>query len=182
MEGGVGGIDEEIIHIDNEPSFGNHIAEGVVHETLEGGGGVSKSEEHHGWFEKSFMGDEGCFPLVTVFDPYIVVSPSDVKFSEDLSISQLIHKVGDEGKGVGVADGVLVDVMVVLAGAESAILFFNKEEGGGLGGIGWADLSRGEVFVQEVLSGFVFVQGEGIYLSDLRGEGVVKIDLMVIGS
>ena len=86
VEGGVGGIDEEIIHVDNEPSFGNHIAKGVIHETLEGGGGVGKSEEHHCAFEKSFMGNEGCFPFVTVLDSYIVVPPPDVELSEDFSV------------------------------------------------------------------------------------------------
>ena len=86
VEGGVGGVDEEIIHVDNEPSFGNHVTEGVVHEALESGGGVGKSEEHHGRFEKSFVGNEGCFPLVTVLDSYVVVSPPDVELSEDLSI------------------------------------------------------------------------------------------------
>ena len=86
MEGGVGGVDEEIIHVDNEPSFGNHITEGVVHKTLESGGGVGKSEEHHSGFEKSFVGNKGCFPLVTVLDSYIVVSPPDVEFGEDLRI------------------------------------------------------------------------------------------------
>ena len=87
MEGGVGGIDEKIIHIDNKPSFGNHIAEGVVHETLEGGGGVGESEEHHSWLEEPLMGNEGCFPLVTVLDSYVVVPPSDVELSKDLSVS-----------------------------------------------------------------------------------------------
>ena len=86
MEGGVGRIDEEIVHVDDEPSFGNHITEGVVHETLEGGGGVGEPEEHHGRFEQSLVSNKGCFPLVTVFDSYIVVSPPDVKLSEDLSI------------------------------------------------------------------------------------------------
>ena len=87
MEGGVGGVDEEIIHVDNEPTFGNHVAEGVVHEMLECGGGVGKSEEHYGGFEKSFVGNKGCFPLVTVLDSHIVVSPPDVELSEDLSVS-----------------------------------------------------------------------------------------------
>ena len=87
MEGGVGGIDEEIIHIDDEPSFGNHVTERVVHETLEGGGRVGKPEEHHGRFEKSFMGDKGCFPLVTVFDLHVVIPPPNVELGEDLGIS-----------------------------------------------------------------------------------------------
>ena len=72
VEGIVGGVDEEIVHVDNEPSFSNHIAEGVVHESLEGCGGVGESEEHHGRFEKPLMSDEGGFPLVSVFDSYIV--------------------------------------------------------------------------------------------------------------
>ena len=44
-------------------------------------------------------------------------------------------------------DGVFVDVAVVLAWAEPSILLFNKEEGRGLGGVGWMDFSRGEVFI-----------------------------------
>ena len=128
MEGGVGGIDEEIIHIDNEPSFSNHIVEGVVHEALEGGGGVGKSEEHYRGFKQSFMGDEGRFPLVAILDLYIVVSPPNIEFGEDLSVSQFIYEVGDKGKGVGVADGVLVDVAIVLAWTESSIFLFDEEE------------------------------------------------------
>ena len=86
VEGGVRGVDEEIIHVDNEPSFSNHIVKGVVHESLKGGRGVGKSEEHYSGFEKSSVGNEGCFPLVAVLDSYVVVSPPDVELSEDLSI------------------------------------------------------------------------------------------------
>jgi len=39
MGGGIRGVNKEIIHIDNEPSFSNHISEGVVHELLESGSG-----------------------------------------------------------------------------------------------------------------------------------------------
>ena len=129
MKGGVGGVDEEVIHIDDEPSFGNHVTEGVIHEALEGCGGIGEPEEHHGWFEEPFMGDEGGFPLMSIFDPHIVVSPSNIEFGEDLSVSQLIYEVGDEGEGVGVTDGMFVDVSIVLAGAESSILLLNEEEG-----------------------------------------------------
>ena len=87
MEGGVGGVDEKIIHIDDEPSFGNHVMEGVVHESLEGGGGVGEPEEHNGGFEEPFVSDKGGLPLVTVFDSYVVVPPPNIKLSEDLGIS-----------------------------------------------------------------------------------------------
>ena len=87
MEGGVGRVDEEVVHVDNEPSFGNHVVEGVVHESLKGSGRVGEAKEHHSGFEESFVGDEGCLPLMAVLDSYIVVPPSYVKFGEDLGVS-----------------------------------------------------------------------------------------------
>ena len=87
VEGSVGGVDKEVVHVDDEPSFSDHVAKRVIHEALEGGGGVGKPEEHHSGFEEAFVGDEGCFPLVTVFDLYVVVPPPNVEFSEDLGIS-----------------------------------------------------------------------------------------------
>ena len=75
-----------------------------------------------------------------------------------------------------------IDVAVVLAWAESSVLLFDKEKGGCLRGVGWVDLSRGEVFVKEVFGGFAFIRGEGINFPDLQGEGVIEIDLMIVGS
>ena len=44
------------------------------------------------------------------------------------------------------------------------------------------NLPRSEVLIEEVFSGFVFVRGKGIHFPNLWGKGVVKVDLMVIGS
>ena len=35
------GEDEEAIHVDNQPSFSNHVSEGVIHESLESGRGIT---------------------------------------------------------------------------------------------------------------------------------------------
>ena len=51
MESSVGRVDKEVIHIDDEPSFSNHIAERVVHELLEGSGRDGKPEEHDSGFK-----------------------------------------------------------------------------------------------------------------------------------
>ena len=51
VESGVGGVDEEVIHVDYKPSFGNHVVEGIVHELLKSGGGIGKSKEHDGGFK-----------------------------------------------------------------------------------------------------------------------------------
>ena len=51
VENSVGGVDEEVIHVDNEPSFGNRVAEGIIYESLKSGGGIGKSKEHDGGFK-----------------------------------------------------------------------------------------------------------------------------------
>ena len=87
----VRGGDKEVIHVDDQPSFSNHVLEGVIHESLECGGRVAKTEEHDGGFKKSFVGDEGRLPLVTILDADIVVPPTNIEFSEVASIFQLVH-------------------------------------------------------------------------------------------
>jgi len=91
MEGRViMGCDEHIIHINDEPSFAEFFFEDGVHHHLKGGWGVGQAKEHHHWFEESFIGDEGRFPLVSVSDPYIVVSPSYVELGEKCSASSFV--------------------------------------------------------------------------------------------
>ena len=72
----------EGLYVNDEPSFSNHILEGVIHELLEHCRGVSEFEEHYGWFKECFVGDKGSFPLVAVFDADVVVTPADVKLGE----------------------------------------------------------------------------------------------------
>ena len=87
------------------------------------------------------MGDKGCFPLVAIFDPHVVVSPTNIKFGEDFGILQFVDEIGDEGKGIGITDGMFIDVVVILARAKSSIPLFDEEEGGRLWRVGQANLS-----------------------------------------
>ena len=95
MGGSVGGEDEEVIHVDDKPSFCDHVPEGVIHESLESGRGVGEAKEHDCWFEEAFVSDKGCFPLVSVFDADVVVAPSNIEFCEDFSVPEFIDEVGD---------------------------------------------------------------------------------------
>ena len=74
--------DKEVIHINDEPSFSNHVSEGVIYELLESGWGIGESEEHDRWFKEAFVSDEGSLSLVAIFDVDIVVAPLDVKLGE----------------------------------------------------------------------------------------------------
>ena len=136
----VGGGNEEVVHVDDEPSFSNHVLEGVIHESLECSGRVAETKEHDSRFKESFVSNEGHFLLMTVFDVDIIVPPMNVEFGEVVSDFQLVDKVGDERKGVVIVGGVFIKVLVVLTGAKFAILLFDKEEGRCLGGAGRMNL------------------------------------------
>jgi hypothetical protein len=167
---------------DDEPFFGNHVSEGVVHELLKGHRGVGKSEEHYRGFKEALVGDEGGLPLMSVFDSDIIVSPSDIKLSEHLGIPEFVNEVRDEGKGVGVTNHVFVDITVVLAGSESSVRLFDKEEGGSLGGIRGTDLSGCQIFVGERFRCSPFFRGKGIDFPYFGHEGFIEVNFVVIGS
>ena len=173
---------EEVIHIDDGPSLSDHVSKRVIHESLEYGRGVEKTEEHDGRFKESFVSDEGGLPLVAVFDLNIVVPPMNVELGEVASVFQLVHKVEDERKGVGVIGGMFIEVMIVLAGAELAILLFDEEEGGYLGRVERMDLSSGKVFFEKIFGGLLFIWGERVDFAYLWHEGFIEIDLVIIGS
>ena len=117
---------------------------------------------------------------MTILDSDIVVSPMNVKLGEVVSVFQLVHEVGDEGEGVSVTSGVFVEVPVILARTKFSILFLDKEEGRCLEGVGRTDLPSSQVFFEEVLGGSLFIRRKQVDFANLRHEGVVKVDLMII--
>ena len=75
-----------------------------------------------------------------------------------------------------------VQVAVVLAGVDAAILLFDKEEWGCLRGVRGANFPTVKVLLKKVLSGFAFIRRERIDFSDFGSEGIIEIDFMIIGS
>ena len=152
----IGGEDKEVVHINNKPSFGDHVSERVVHELLKCGRGIGKSEEHHCWFEEAFVRDEGGLPLMAIFDANIVIPPTDVKFGEQFGVFEFVDEIRDEGEWIGVVGGMFVQVSIILTGVEAAVFLLDKEEWGCLGGVRRANLSTVEVLLEEVFGGFSF--------------------------
>ena len=79
-------VDEEVVHVNDEPPFCNHIPEGIRHESLKSGGRIGHAKEHDSWFIESLVVDEGGFPLVAFLYSDIVISPLYVKLGEDLGV------------------------------------------------------------------------------------------------
>ena len=102
------GVEEDVVHVDDDYSFINQVLEQIVHHRLKRGRQVTHSEKHYSWFKQSSIGLECRFPLVPIPDPYVVISPSYVQFSEIFGVFDFIHKFGDQREWVGILYGPFV--------------------------------------------------------------------------
>src|ERR1700733_9631856 len=59
-------------------------------------GELVNPKKHHQWLEKSTIHMKGCLPLITFFHTHIIVSPTNITFSEILPSSKLIHEVRNQ--------------------------------------------------------------------------------------
>src|ERR1700677_1300754 len=86
----------------------------LVHHGLEGCRRIAKTEEHDCGFEEAIACLERGLMFVPLFYAHIVVSPSYIQFGEYGCSPKVGKEVRDEGKGVWVADCVLVERPVIL--------------------------------------------------------------------
>src|SRR5258708_34716789 len=95
------GVDEDIIHIAYGLTIVDEVSEDIVHHHLECGGGVTQSKEHDGWLKQPSVSLECSLPLIPFLDLHVIESPSEVKYGEELSITEAGLKNGDSGVGGG---------------------------------------------------------------------------------
>src|SRR5882724_5346400 len=88
---------EDVVHIDGHYSFVDEFLEDVVHHCLECGRTVREAEEHDQRFEKASVHLKGGLPLISCFDPNVVVSQANVQLSEILGLGfrDLVEDVWD---------------------------------------------------------------------------------------
>src|SRR6266436_1937191 len=84
------GVDEheDIIHIAYGLTIVDEILEDIIHHHLEHHRGVTQSKEHDGWLKQPLVSLECSLPLIPFLDLHIVESPSEVKYSEELGITE----------------------------------------------------------------------------------------------
>ena len=139
----------EVIHIDDEPPLHEVISEDVVHEYLKDRQRIAMAKEHHHGFIEPTRSSESGLPLVSFLNPNVVIPPLNVQFNEILEGFQGVDEVGDVRKGISILDGVGINILIVLAGAECAILLRDKEEEGHLQRPRRDALALLQVFVNE---------------------------------
>ena len=124
----------QVVHIDLEPLFGNHISENVIHECLKSGRGVTEPKKHYGRLKETKRGDERRFPLIVLSDADIVIAPSNIEFGEQCRVLHVINQFGDEGKRIPIANSVGVEISIILARSQGSVLLGYKEKWRGLWG------------------------------------------------
>ena len=121
------GENQYIIHVDGNYSFFDEFPEDIIHHGLEGGWAVAETKEHHQWFIEPPISSKGSLPLVSFSNANVVVTPANIKFSEVFSTFHSTHDVWDEGEGVPISYGDLIQLSIVLDKAKGAILFLDEE-------------------------------------------------------
>ena len=169
----------QVVHIDLEPPFGDHIGENVVHERLKSRRGVAEPKKHYGGFKETKRGYERCFPLIFFSDADIVITPSNVEFGEQCRVLHVINQLRDEGKRVPVANSVGVEISIIVTRSQSSVLLGYKEKQRGLWGFRGYYASSFQVFIDECPAGVLFCRVERVYFSNLRNEGVLEFNGMI---
>ncbi len=121
------GIDENVIQICCNEII-EEFVENVVNEVLEGARDIVEIEWHHQGFVESESDDEGCF--LFVFFGYLdfVENDDDIQFGEDFSFVQNIQDFPNQGQGVPVFDGDIVQVSIVGTDSDTVAWFPYEEE------------------------------------------------------
>src|SRR5438477_4308453 len=74
--------DEDIVHINTNASRIQNDFEANIDHTLKRSRSIAKTKKHDQRFEKASIRDKCSFPLITLFDPNIVISPANVNDGE----------------------------------------------------------------------------------------------------
>jgi hypothetical protein len=77
----------------------------MVHEALEGGGGVTQTKGHDQKLIVALMSVKGHLGDVVLFHTYLVVARAKIKFGEELGATQFIQEVINDKNGKFVFDG-----------------------------------------------------------------------------
>jgi hypothetical protein len=83
--------------------------EDMIHEALEGGGGITQAKGNDQELVVTLMSSKGSLGDVSVLHTYLVVPRTQIKFSEIMSTTQLIQEIINEKNGKRFLDGELIE-------------------------------------------------------------------------
>ena len=79
--------------------------EDMIHEALEGRGGITQAKGHDQKLIVALMSSKGCLGNVYLFHMYLVIARAKIKFGEELGATQFIQEVINDRNGKFFFDG-----------------------------------------------------------------------------
>jgi hypothetical protein len=147
---------------------------------LKGHGGIGKSEWHYQPLKQAIASAEGGLPFFTFRDVNKVIGVMKVDFGVGAGFPRGIKEVGDEGKGILVFLGDLVEPAVVHAQSETSVFFPHKEDWSSVWRVGGSDETAPNVVFNEGSEGTQFRRREGVHVTRRRSLTFLKVDFEVI--
>ena len=94
---------------------------------------------------------------MSLFYPYVVISPPYVTFGEYFCFSQTIDYIGNKREGIAVFDSVFIEPSVILNKTKFSIFLLYEEDRRGKQGFGGLNVSFSQVVLEEFVELFLFV-------------------------
>ena len=111
----------------------------MVDIVLEGHRSITKAEWYDEGLKEAKLSNKGCLPLVAFYNLYVIKCSNNVQLSIDLGVTQSVQCFSDQGQGVLILNGNVVQATVVLADVYSSAQFYGEEDKGYVLGVGFLD-------------------------------------------
>ena len=85
------------------------MAEDMVHEALEGGGGVTQAKGHDQKLIVALMSEKGCLGNDGLFHTYMVIAQVKINCNKELGATQFVEEVINDRNGKFVFNGQFVE-------------------------------------------------------------------------
>ena len=111
------GIYQDVVHIDRHIALVNEVLKDVVHHRLESGRTIGEAEEHDKGFEEASIRSKGGFPLITLLDSHVVISPMYIQLREvsGLRVRDPVDNIWYEGEQVGILHRHCIKFLIILS-------------------------------------------------------------------
>jgi hypothetical protein len=136
--------------------------EDMIHEALEGGGGITQAKGHDQKLIVTLVSSKGSLGYVNFLHTYLVVARTQIKFSEVLSTNQLIQEIINDRNGELVLDGELIEGMKVRRHTPSTLFLKHHDHRGRIRAGTGANNTHLEKFLHYFLN--LILLGKGVMI------------------
>jgi hypothetical protein len=133
--------------------------EDMIHEDLEGGGGITQAKGHDQKIIVALMSSKGSLGNICLFHTYPVVARTKIQFSEELGTTLFIQEVINDRNGEFVFDGKFVEGKKVMTHSPRTFFLQDHDHRRRIGAHTRADNTTIKEFLDHFLNFIVLVKG-----------------------